>query len=53
MGSARFHVAVGLAFALSLGGAARVVAQSTPPAEPPADWAATAIDYSNVRTPIP
>ena len=29
------------------------VAQATPPSEPPDDWEATAIDYSNVPYPYP
>lgn len=37
----------------SLGVAVSVAAQSQPPAEPPADWGVTAIDYSNVPYPYP
>jgi pimeloyl-ACP methyl ester carboxylesterase len=32
---------------------ASVAAQAQPPAEPPADWGATAIDYANVPYPYP
>ena len=40
-----------LAFALT--SATPALAQQEPPSEPPADWEATAIDYSNVPYPYP
>ena len=44
------HVVVATALVLTTVTAA-LGAQSTPPAEPPADWGPTAIDYSNVPYP--
>ena len=38
---------------LSLGWAGAAGAQSEPPSEPPAEWGATAIDFSNVPYPFP
>lgn len=42
-----------LATMLTVGWAGSAVAQSEPPAEPPADWGVTAIDFSNVPYPYP
>ncbi|MDH3208063.1 MAG: alpha/beta hydrolase [Gemmatimonadota bacterium] len=39
--------------AVMLLGASEVLAQSQPPAEPPADWGATSIDHLNVPYPYP
>ncbi|MEQ1857229.1 MAG: alpha/beta hydrolase [Longimicrobiales bacterium] len=38
---------------LTFGGATSARAQSEPPAEPPAEWGVTAIDFSNVPYPYP
>jgi len=46
---ALFPIATGILAAFAL----TAVAQNQPPSEPPADWAPTAIDYSNVRYPFP
>ena len=45
--------AFSLAGTLILAGTSGLTAQAQPPAEPPADWTATAIDYSNVPYPHP
>jgi pimeloyl-ACP methyl ester carboxylesterase len=42
-----------LALLLTLAAAGPAVAQSEPPAEPPAEWGVTAIDHSNVPYPYP
>lgn len=42
-----------LLIATALASAAPVGAQDQPPAEPPAEWGVTAIDYSNVPYPYP
>jgi pimeloyl-ACP methyl ester carboxylesterase len=44
---------LGLATALSLACVSSAHAQSEPPAEPPAEWGVTAIDFSNVPYPYP
>jgi len=45
--------AIGLTAAIALLGPADASAQAEPPSEPPEDWGATAIDYSNVPYPYP
>jgi pimeloyl-ACP methyl ester carboxylesterase len=42
-----------LAALLTIGWASAAFAQSEPPAEPPADWGVTAVDFSNVPYPYP
>ncbi len=50
---ARWFVALALCGAISSALATGASAQTEPPAEPPADWEPTAIDYSNVPYPHP
>ena len=53
LGSAAPILAFALAPALAATTTAPALAQQEPPSEPPADWEATAIDYSNVPYPYP